>query len=56
MKSWLPRFRQENPQLEIVENLKRGGHPFLDASFSKFFVVISSQFDGSVLTSLLSSS
>ncbi|KAL4534463.1 hypothetical protein Ndes2526B_g05401 [Nannochloris sp. 'desiccata'] len=33
MKSWLPRFREENPQLEIVEVLKRGGHPFLDASF-----------------------
>jgi hypothetical protein len=47
MKSWLPRFREENPQLEILEVLKRGGHPFLNASFSKFCFV-NSIFDGAV--------
>ena len=48
IKSWLPRFREENPQLEINEVLKRGGHPFLDASFSKFYA-----FDGAAAAALV---
>ena len=35
LKSWLPRFREENPHLEIAEVLRRGGHPFLEASYGK---------------------
>ena len=40
MKSWLPRLKEENPQLEINEVLKRGGHPFLEASYSKLYLSI----------------
>ena len=32
---WLPRFREENPQFEIEETMKRGRHPYLDAKYSE---------------------
>ena len=35
LNSWLPRFREENPHLEIAQVLKRGGHPFLEAAYSE---------------------
>lgn len=35
LQSWLPRFREENPHLEIEEQLQRGRHPFLHAQYSE---------------------
>lgn len=34
LQSWLPRFKDENPHLEILEAMRRGIHPFISAHFS----------------------
>lgn len=31
----MPHFREDNPQLEIEEIMKRGRHPFLQAEYSE---------------------
>jgi large subunit ribosomal protein L43 len=33
VQAWLPRFKEENPQLEVEEVMRRGRHPFLLADY-----------------------
>jgi hypothetical protein len=33
VQEWLPRFREQNPQLAVEEVMQRGRHPFLAASY-----------------------
>lgn len=38
MESYLPAFKENNPQLEVVTELVRGKHPNLKAIYSKIYL------------------
>ena len=33
MERYLPRFQEQNPQLELVTQVQRGRHPYMDAIY-----------------------